>query len=74
MPLRLQHLEQTPFQLCIQPLDKPKEFARGNILLTLSAQGQDAIADDDFELLLFCLPVAYIPSADANGDGAIGDG
>src|SRR5262249_50096435 len=34
----------------------------------------DTLADNDFELLLFRLPVAHIPAVDADRDGTIGDG
>jgi hypothetical protein len=61
MSLGLQHLKETSFRFCIQSLDKLKALARGDILLILSAKGQDALTDDDFELLLFRLPAAHIP-------------
>jgi hypothetical protein len=74
MPLRLQDLEQAPFRLYIQGRHKAKALAGWDILLVLASEDEDALADNDFEMLLFLLPVADIATIDPDREGAIGDG
>jgi hypothetical protein len=52
MPLRLQDLEQAPFRLRIQSLHTPKALAGRDILLVVPSEGEDALANDDFEIML----------------------
>jgi hypothetical protein len=53
MPLRFEDLEEVPFRLRIQGLDKPKALAGRDILVVVSSESEDALADDDFDMLLF---------------------
>src|SRR5205085_694157 len=50
MALRLQHLEQAPFRFRIESLHKPKALAGRNIFRVLPSEGEDTLADNDFEL------------------------
>jgi hypothetical protein len=74
MPLRLQDLEEAPFRLRTQGLYKAKSLAGWDLLLVVSSEGEDALADNDFEMLLFLLPVADIATIDPDRDGTIRDG
>jgi hypothetical protein len=73
MALRLKHLEQAPLGLRIQGLDKPKALAGRDIRLILSAKGQEALADDDFEVTLLLVLIAHISTIDAHLDWPIGN-
>lgn len=41
--------------------------------ITFPFEGKNTLAQDDFELPLFLVPVAYIPAVDPDGDGTIGN-
>jgi hypothetical protein len=69
----LEHLEQAPLGFRLQRLDEPKAFAGREILLVVSPEGQDTLADNDFEMLLFLLPVADIAPINPDRERAIGD-
>ena len=72
-PLGLQDLEQAAFGLRVKGLDKAKALTRGDILLVLPCEGQDTLADDDFKLPLFLVPVTHIPAIDPHRERAIGN-
>src|SRR5262245_41115104 len=74
MPLRLQDLEEAPFRVRIQGLHKAKTLAGRNILLVVSSEGEDVLADNDFEMLLFLLPVADIATINPDRKGPSGMG
>src|SRR5262245_9278353 len=73
MALRVEHLEQAAFGLLVQGLHKPKALTGREILLSRSTNGQDAFPDDNFEVTLLLVPIAYISTIDAHRERPIGN-
>jgi hypothetical protein len=71
--LGFQDLEQAAFGLLVHCLDTSKALVGRDIVLIVSSEGEDALADNDLEMLLFLLPVADIAPINPDRHGAIRD-
>src|SRR5262249_8265325 len=72
--LRLQDLVQAPFRFGVHGLHKAKTLARGRLLILVASKGQGALAGDDLEVMLLCLPIPHIAPVNPDGDRPIWDG